>query len=160
MQFTQATTEMQQQIINTIANKEYLRNDCYYDLSYNEGIFINAVDKMGFIRPVKRYIYGALASNEIDCKEESKALHYNLSYSQGDYAFIEGEYNLNKLIEKGGSKQLINDLRFIHRKVWGGCWEIDFPINKDGFIIERKNAGRFEEDTNILDFIGVYVILQ
>jgi hypothetical protein len=154
LEFDDLTEEEQSEICEEIAMNEYDGNNYDYDV-YDEAIFELASEKMGFIRPVKRW-----GSSEIDYKEESEALHYNLSYSQGYYAFIKGDYNLNKLIEKVGSKQLINDLRFIHRKAWGGSWEIDFAINKDGFIIEREDAGRFEEDTNILDFISELEYLQ
>jgi hypothetical protein len=154
LEFDDLTEEEQSEICEEIAMNEYDGNNYDYDV-YDEAIFELASEKMGFIRPVKRW-----GSSEIDYKEESEALHYNLSYSQGYYAFIKGDYNLNKLIEKVGSKQLINDLRFIHRKAWGGSWEIDFAINKDGFIIEREDAGRFEEDTNILDFISELEHLQ
>lgn len=146
--FKQCEATLQQKIIDTVTEREY-NNDSYDCDLYNKGIFMNAVDKMGFIRPVK-----AWGSSEIDYKEEERALHYNLSYSQGEYAFIVGEYNLNKLIEALGNSELASDLRFIHKKAYSGAWEIDFQTNKDGFIIERKEAGRFEEDTNILDFIS------
>lgn len=152
LEFDDLTEEEQSEICEEIAMNEYDGNNYDYDV-YDEAIFELASEKMGFIRPTD-------ASNKIDYKEEEGALQYNLSYSQGDYAYIKGEYNLNKLIEKVGSKQLINDLRFIHKKAWNGDWEVDFAINEDGFIIKRKEARRFEEDTNILDFISELEYLQ
>lgn len=152
LEFDDLTEEEQSEICEEIAMNEYDGNNYDYDV-YDEAIFELASEKMGFIRPTD-------ASNKIDYKEEEGALQYDLSYSQGDCAYIKGEYNLNKLVEKLGNKRLIDDLRFIHKKAWNGDWEVDFAINEDGFIIKRKEARRFEEDTNILDFISELEYLQ
>lgn len=154
LEFNDLTEEEQSEICEEIAMNEYDGNDYDYDYDfYDEAIFELASEEMGFIRPTD-------ASNKIDYKEEEGALKYNLSYSQGDYAYIKGEYNLNKLIEKLGNKQLINDLRFIHKKAWNGDWDLDRFCSINGFLIKRKEARCFQEDTNILDFIDELEYLQ
>lgn len=83
-----------------------------------------------------------------------KDLKYNLSYGQGDYAYLTGDFDLIKMISKQRpqERQLIKDLKYLHKQVCGGAWasylngyadyqdNLDDFLNYNTFIITRNEG--------------------
>jgi hypothetical protein len=127
--FDDCTEEEQEAICEEFARHEYNEEACghHIDIADNCGIYEDASEKMGYINR--------------GFQENRKDLQYNLSYSQGDYAYLTGDYDLIKMIQKQKpeEKQLIKDLKYLHKQVFGGAWEhylngyADYQDNLDDF---------------------------
>lgn len=147
--FDDCTAEEQEAICEAFTDVEYNEEARSYEIDIADdcGIYENASEKMGYIN------HGY--------KENRKDLHYNLSYGQGDYAYLTGDFDLIKMIQKQRpqEKQLIKDLKYLHKQVCGGAWEycqgghLDEFISSETFLITRNENRRYEDDTNIEDFI-------
>lgn len=85
LSFQDLLEEEQNEICENIASNEYENND-YYDLAGDEFIYEDASEKMGYIR-------------EASWQDDEKNLLYRLSYSQGDYTYLIGNYNLHDLLK-------------------------------------------------------------
>jgi len=155
LSFQDLSEEEQNEICENIASEEY-ENYNDYDLACSEWIYENASEKMGYIR-------------EDTYKEDEKNLKYNLSYSQGDHAYLMGRYNLQTLLKNNGaSKQLLKDFKHLFNMVDSGLWEdyanecglLEFYQgyhNKKpkGFYIERNENRLYYENTTAKDFIDI-----
>lgn len=123
--FDECTEEERAEIVEEMTRAEY-DNDTYndYDIADNDIIYINAVEKMGYI--TEGY------------KKNRENLRYNLSYSQGDYAYLMGKFDLIKLIEKQApeKKQLLKDLKTLKKNYMQ-------QNNLDLFYMERIEEHRF-----------------
>ena len=154
LEFQDLEEEEQNEICEAVANKEPENFDYYHDIADDEGIYQDASEKMGYLR-------------EDTYKEDRDNLKYDLSYSQGNYAYLIGSYNLHTLLENNGaSKQLLKDLKHLIKKVDSGEWE-DYASKCDlmnfyetsynkrpkGFYITRNENRIYCEDTNAEDFI-------
>jgi hypothetical protein len=145
--FDDCSEEEQQQICEEFTRAEY--NDEYSQSYIGDdcGLYENASERMGYMN------YGY--------KNNREDLHCNLSYSQGDYAYLTGDFNLIKMIQKQRprEKQLVKDLKHLHKQLVGGDWEfcqdghLDEFISSETFLIKRNVDRRYEETTNIEDFI-------
>ena len=101
LEFQDLEEEEQNEICEAVANKEPENFDYYHDIADDEGIYQDASEKMGYLR-------------EDTYKEDRDNLKYDLSYSQGNYAYLIGSYNLHTLLENNGaSKQLLKDLKHL-----------------------------------------------
>jgi len=127
LSFQDLSEEERNEICENIASEEYENIDDY-DLAGNEGIYENASEKMGYIR-------------EDTWQEDEKNLRYNLSYSQGDHAYLRGRYNLQTLLKNNGaSKQLLKDLNYL-LKMSITVWEQNaYDSNLDDFININRNG--------------------
>jgi hypothetical protein len=154
LDFDELDDEEQNEICEAVADKERNNFDYYHDITDDEGIYIEASEKMGYLR-------------EDTLTEDQKNLRYNLSYSQGDYAYLEGSYNLHTLLKNNGaSDQVLKDLNYLIKKVDCGEWE-DYANKCDlmnfyetcynkrpkGFYIIRNKNHSHCKDTNAEDFI-------
>lgn len=147
--FDDCTAEEQEAICEAFTDVEYNEEAHSYEIDIADdcGIYENASEKMGYIN------HGY--------KENRKDLQYNLSYGQGDYAYLTGDFDLIKMIQqqRPKEKQLIKDLKYLHKQVCGGAWEccldwyLDEFISRDTFLITRNENRIYEDDTNIEDFI-------
>ena len=129
--FDDCSEEEQQQICQEFVDAEY--NDEYSQSYIGDdcGLYENASEQMGYI--------------DNGYKENRKDLHYNLNYSQGEYAYLTGDFDLIKMISKQRprEKQLIKDLKYLHKQIVGGAWEqylncyIDYHDNLHDFLHNR-----------------------
>jgi hypothetical protein len=153
LSFQDLSEDEQNDICKNIASREYENHDDY-DLAGNEGIYIQASEKMGYIR-------------EDSYKEDEENLKYNLSYSQGDHAYLRGSYNLQALLKNNGaSKQLLKDFKHLFNMVDKGYWEyyasecdlLEFyqgyhNEKPKGFYIKRNQDRRYYANTTAEEFI-------
>lgn len=147
--FDDCTEEEQEAICEEFTDAEYNEEAHSYEIDIADDcrIYENASEKMGYVDP--------------GFQENRKDLQYNLNYGQGDYAYLTGDYDLIKMIQKQRpqEKQLIKDLKYLHKQVCGGAWEfcqdgyLDEFISRDTFLITRNINRRYEASTNIEDFI-------
>jgi len=154
LDFQDLDEQEQNQICEAVAEQEQENFDYYHDIADDEGIYIDASEKMGYLP-------------EDTLKEDKKNLHYNLSYSQGDHAYLMGSYNLHTLLKNNGaSQQLLKDLKHLFNMVDKGYWEdyasecglLDFYQgynNKKpkGFYITRQEDRRGVEKTTAEEFV-------
>jgi hypothetical protein len=148
LSFSDLSEEEQNEICENIASKEYENHDDD-DLAGNQFIYEEASEKMGYIR-------------ESSLQDDEKNLHYNLSYSQGDYTYLMGSYNLHTLLKNNGaSKQLLKDLNYL-LKMSITIWEqsasdsdlYSFIDTKNKcFCVSREEDRRHYEKTNLEEFI-------
>lgn len=147
--FDDCTAEEQEAICEEFTDAEYNEEAHSYeiDIADNCGIYENASEQMGYVNP--------------GFQENRQDLHCNLSYGQGDYAYLIGDFDLIKMIQKQRpqEKQLIKDLKYLHKQVCGGAWEycqgghLDEFISSETFLIKRNENRIYEALTNIEDFI-------
>lgn len=147
--FDDCTAEEQEAICEAFTNTEYNEESHSYEIDIADDcrIYENASEKMGYVDP--------------GFQENRQDLHCNLSYGQGDYAYLTGDFDLIKMIQKQRpqEKQLIKDLKYLHKQVCGGAWEhcqgghLDEFISSETFLIKRNENRIYEDDTNIEDFI-------
>lgn len=147
--FDDCTEEEQEAICEAFTDAEYNEETHSYEIDIADdcGIYENASEQMGYINP--------------GFQENRQDLHCNLSYGQGDYAYLIGDFDLIKMIQKQRpqEKQLIKDLKYLHKQVCGGAWEycqgghLDEFISSETFLIKRNENRIYEDDTNIEDFI-------
>jgi len=137
LEFEDLTEEEQNDICEVIAEKEYCDDDFDYNLADDCGIYENASEQMGYIDP--------------GYKENRKDLQYNLNYGQGDCAYLTGDFDLIKMIsnQRPEEKQLIKDLKYLHKQVCGGKWE-------------QYLNGYADYQDNLYDFLnyGVFTITR
>lgn len=148
LSFSDLSEEEQNEICENIASNEYENHDDY-NLADNCGIYENASEEMGYIR-------------EVSWQGDEKNLSHSLSYSQGDYAYLMGNYNLHTLLKNNGaSKQLLKDLNYL-LKMACTTWEqsasdsdlYSFIDTKNNcFFITREKDRRYYEKTNLEEFI-------
>ena len=150
LDFQDLEEEEKNEICEAVAEQEQENFDYYHDITDNEGIYIDASEKMGYLR-------------EDTLKEDQENLHYNLSYGQGDHAYLMGSYNLHTLLKNNGaSQQLLDDLKEFETLIDNDyydeaveCGLVDYfrQINNKGFTITRNQNRRYYEDINAEDFI-------